>query len=207
MANLRRIEQTKFKSKLISFIFSQISILLFGTLAGCWVTVGMQPQLVSSGDSQIILIRNLGILFTILFIITMILTIVFYMIYKDRLDISKFVNKNQPNTTVKKQMNTNVNAQPKVNVVKTTTVNNMVKPSNALATPNVPRLVNKKVTIQETSKKITTSSPTINAGVKPAAKVSTIAVNNKVPSVAPTRPLNVSPKINSQTTTSVKKSI
>lgn len=64
------------------FIFSQISILLFGAFVGCWVTVGSRIPELQSGDPQIVLIQNLGIAFTVLFFIFVALTGATFYMYK-----------------------------------------------------------------------------------------------------------------------------
>ena len=82
---------SKSKMKLIAFIFSQISILLFGSLVGCWVTVGMRTEELAVGDPQIVLVKDLGITFTVFFVLCFIVTIICYGIYKDNANVNKML--------------------------------------------------------------------------------------------------------------------
>ncbi len=139
MQDVKKLQKSKFKSKLVAFIFSQLSILLFGAFVGCAVIIALKVP--KEGWSELTnLIKILGIVFGVLLIISLIISVMAYMIYKGKLDLSKVMSKKE---SEQKQPTS-------ITHVKNTTINNGLIPTK----PGQPKLVNKKITIQESSKKI-----------------------------------------------------
>lgn len=160
------------------FVLSQVSILLFGTFVGCWVTVlSRQPEL-NDGDTQIILIRNLGIAFTVLFFVFLALTGVFYYMYKK----SKSTYRPKANPNVGPSLNKNptpTKQAPTIILNKTTNMNIPSMPASKLVAP---------------SRTVASSKPISPALAKPLAKpATTIPAKTVTPSSSKTTtasPLN-----------------
>lgn len=114
-------EKKGFTFKVVSFVFSQLSILLFGVFMGCWVTVSMRSAELDAGNQQVLLIRNLGIAFVVLFVVSMILAITFYLLYKERINVVNVTNKFKRKSKALKEMQesskTNPNLQLSTKVV------------------------------------------------------------------------------------------
>lgn len=84
-ANRNSVEKMINIKKISSFVFFQFSVLFLGTLIGCWVTVAMRNGELIAGNSELILIQNLGISFSALFGVATLVCVVFWFLYRKSL--------------------------------------------------------------------------------------------------------------------------
>lgn len=179
--------------QVVSFVFSQISILFFGGLLGCWVTVATRSAELASGDRTIQLIRDLGIVFTVFFIISCVVSIVAYFLSK-----KKVVHLDQTKTTDNEQ-----------NKVVKPVIKNAVKPNllnvngnaNVANNPNS-NIINKTVTVKEVKKTITPINTVSNNVQSPTIKTSENLVKSQTVNTVATPTLNTN-VTKTTTTTSI----
>lgn len=167
--------------QVVSFVFSQISILFFGGLLGCWVTVATRSAELASGDRTIQLIRDLGIVFTVFFIISCVVSIVAYFLSK-----KKVVHLDQTKTTDNEQ-----------NKVVKPVIKNAVKPNllnvngnaNVTNNPNS-NIINKTVTVKEVKKTITPINTVSNNVQSPTIKSSENLIKSQTVNTVATPTIN-----------------
>lgn len=184
--------------KTAAFVLLQASILFFGILVGCWVTVGSRMTALANGDAQITTIRDVGIAFTVLFFISAIACGVTYYLYKDSIDnsyIKRVINNAKQSMQAKKAAKLAPTAQTNVTINKTvatttptsTTTSTVAKSNLNTATLDVlssskPAVSVNKTTTTTTSKVEPTSS---GIGRKILSKKTVTTTTQKSSSFAP----------------------